>query len=44
MLRKRAQIMGNRRISGGETARLLKKYQLSFSELLDWRKSGRPRD
>ena len=36
MLRKRAQIMGSRKISGGGMARLLKKYRMSFRELLDY--------
>ena len=36
MLRKRREIMGSRKISGGEMARLLKKYQMSFGELLDY--------
>jgi GT2 family glycosyltransferase len=36
MLRKRARIMGSRKISGGEMARLLRKYRMGFRELLDY--------
>jgi GT2 family glycosyltransferase len=36
MLGKRARIMGRRKVSGGEMARLLKKYRMGFKELLDY--------